>query len=122
MIRRPPRSTRTDTLFPYTTLFRSKPRRGSRTTRQATLAPPDSERRWCILRMSGGNTLPVAAALADAGFDVWTPVEVQKRRVGRKREPIGISVPITPGIVFARDSQVPDLVTLSRSPTQIGSA
>src|SRR3546814_2413194 len=27
MIRRPPRSTRTDTLFPYTTLFRS-PRRG----------------------------------------------------------------------------------------------
>src|SRR3546814_13130054 len=39
MIRRPPRSTRTDTLFPYTTLFRSKrdridrglgPERGSR--------------------------------------------------------------------------------------------
>src|SRR3546814_17739066 len=27
MIRRPPRSTRTDTLFPYTTLFRSKPER-----------------------------------------------------------------------------------------------
>src|SRR3546814_1089267 len=37
MIRRPPRSTRTDTLFPYTTLFRSRrrshasaPRRSSR--------------------------------------------------------------------------------------------
>src|SRR3546814_5579971 len=34
MIRRPPRSTRTDTLFPYTTLFRSprsdrSPRRGA---------------------------------------------------------------------------------------------
>src|SRR3546814_7337126 len=28
MIRRPPRSTRTDTLFPYTTLFRSAPRNG----------------------------------------------------------------------------------------------
>src|SRR3546814_2095606 len=27
MIRRPPRSTRTDTLFPYTTLFRSRGRR-----------------------------------------------------------------------------------------------
>src|SRR3546814_13182989 len=26
MVRRPPRSTRTDTLFPYTTLFRSGPR------------------------------------------------------------------------------------------------
>src|SRR3546814_4730937 len=30
MIRRPPRSTRTDTLFPYTTLFRSRRDRGSR--------------------------------------------------------------------------------------------
>src|SRR3546814_3544999 len=28
MIRRPPRSTRTDTLFPYTTLFRSAQREG----------------------------------------------------------------------------------------------
>src|SRR3546814_20125704 len=28
MIRRPPRSTRTDTLFPYTTLFRSSPSDG----------------------------------------------------------------------------------------------
>src|SRR3546814_1081765 len=30
MIRRPPRSTRTDTLFPYTTLFRSAARGGGR--------------------------------------------------------------------------------------------
>src|SRR3546814_3356911 len=30
MIRRPPRSTRTDTLFPYTTLFRSRPHRRAR--------------------------------------------------------------------------------------------
>src|SRR3546814_3590376 len=29
MIRRPPRSTRTDTLFPYTTLFRSTPPRAA---------------------------------------------------------------------------------------------
>src|SRR3546814_17272643 len=34
MIRRPPRSTRTDTLFPYTTLFRSRlPRTGARGVR-----------------------------------------------------------------------------------------
>src|SRR3546814_3342047 len=31
MIRRPPRSTRTDTLFPYTTLFRSQGRIGQGT-------------------------------------------------------------------------------------------
>src|SRR3546814_3294553 len=30
MIRRPPRSTRTDTLFPYTTLFRSEQESGGR--------------------------------------------------------------------------------------------
>src|SRR3546814_17823359 len=32
MIRRPPRSTRTDTLFPYTTLFRSVHRRSWQTS------------------------------------------------------------------------------------------
>src|SRR3546814_9625910 len=44
MIRRPPRSTRTDTLFPYTTLFRSADRRpqDARGAAAATLdhAPP----------------------------------------------------------------------------------
>src|SRR3546814_6781725 len=33
MLRRPPRSTRTDTLFPYTTLFRSRGRRRDRRAR-----------------------------------------------------------------------------------------
>src|SRR3546814_10254324 len=37
MIRRPPRSTRTDTLFPYTTLFRSA--RRCRTARRHPLEP-----------------------------------------------------------------------------------
>src|SRR3546814_2737041 len=40
MIRRPPRSTRTDTLFPYTTLFRSH-----RTGRRGRAGPGD--RPWC---------------------------------------------------------------------------
>src|SRR3546814_6542567 len=38
MIRRPPRSTRTDTLFPYTTLFRSH-RPGERPARPARARP-----------------------------------------------------------------------------------
>src|SRR3546814_1898696 len=46
MIRRPPRSTRTDTLFPYTTLFRSQecpagPRRGIRRATAVATAEPD---------------------------------------------------------------------------------
>src|SRR3546814_12726742 len=35
MIRRPPRSTRTDTLFPYTTLFRSDPLRPETSLKRA---------------------------------------------------------------------------------------
>src|SRR3546814_1758105 len=35
MIRRPPRSTRTDTLFPYTTLFRSTLKRSDQISRDA---------------------------------------------------------------------------------------
>src|SRR3546814_2217865 len=38
MIRRPPRSTRTDTLFPYTTLFRSRRGQGARAATQTALA------------------------------------------------------------------------------------
>src|SRR3546814_2926183 len=48
MIRRPPRSTRTDTLFPYTTLFRSpisascsRATRCSRGAACSTMSPPD---------------------------------------------------------------------------------
>src|SRR3546814_8707266 len=39
-IRRPPRSTRTDTLFPYTTLFRSAQKVG-RVDGEAPIVPPD---------------------------------------------------------------------------------
>src|SRR3546814_5410791 len=37
MIRRPPRSTRTDTLFPYTTLFRSNQRHSRPCARRSNL-------------------------------------------------------------------------------------
>lgn len=72
---------------------------------------------WCILRMSGSSTLPVVNALIDAGFEVWTPVETQKRRIGRRRELRETPAPITAGIVFAREHQLHDLVTLSRAPS-----
>src|SRR3546814_1659671 len=43
MIRRPPRSTRTDTLFPYTTLFRSEPTTNHRGTEELRGAPRNSK-------------------------------------------------------------------------------
>src|SRR3546814_17965854 len=64
MIRRPPRSTRTDTLFPYTTLFRSGARAG---------APPPAardlggyrarhRRRLADKPQRGGAAVPAAPA------------------------------------------------------------
>src|SRR3546814_8562947 len=50
MIRRPPRSTRTDTLFPYTTLFRSRQPAGG--------LGADGDR----LRLAGARLLPHAVA------------------------------------------------------------
>src|SRR3546814_6304568 len=44
MIRRPPRSTRTDTLFPYTTLFRSR----------RTRSPPPPQRYVALIEISHG--------------------------------------------------------------------
>src|SRR3546814_18108120 len=53
MIRRPPRSTRTDTLFPYTTLFRS---RGAG-TRHARARAGASDRRHADAGRTGGRHL-----------------------------------------------------------------
>src|SRR3546814_16741629 len=51
MIRRPPRSTRTDTLFPYTTLFRSKAA-SLRYKPAGALAPAG----FFVCRLLGGGT------------------------------------------------------------------
>src|SRR3546814_11536359 len=53
IIRRPPRPTRTDTLFPYTTLFRSERRRNLRRPRRRDLPEaPYPPRRARNLRLS----------------------------------------------------------------------
>src|SRR3546814_15386073 len=85
MIRRPPRSTRTDTLFPYTTLFRS--------TRQTL--------------MKAIKTGRVSAEKSDNGewriepvelFRVWPPVN-------------GVQQPLQPNIT---DSDTPGLQSENR--------
>src|SRR3546814_18508525 len=58
MIRRPPRSTRTDTLFPYTTLFRSD-------------AGDDRDRR----RPAGDGAVP---RMAERGGGVWAVRDRQR--------------------------------------------
>src|SRR3546814_17175994 len=76
MIRRPPRSTRTDTLFPYTTLFRSLCLVRSVESQQ--------EKRWTGHR--GGGGAQVARSLAQGGrrrSDRLVCGSSARRRVGR---------------------------------------
>src|SRR3546814_6608541 len=75
MIRRPPRSTRTDTLFPYTTLFRSADRRGRREAAgdrlfRAWLVGRASANREYRCRRSAGMDARGArrGCMTDAGF------------------------------------------------------
>src|SRR3546814_6390742 len=64
MIRRPPRSTRTDTLFPYTTLFRSRcDRNPGPQVRQLRPHLADARRRWRV-RAPGPSPRAVVAAAA----------------------------------------------------------
>src|SRR3546814_20062882 len=73
MIRRPPRSTRTDTLFPYTTLFRSlsakwqrppSARNGMEVLLQIQLLPGGDVRSVSILTSSGDKALDASAVSA----------------------------------------------------------
>src|SRR3546814_4213351 len=56
MIRRPPRSTRTDTLFPYTTLFRSPAK--SAAMRAGNLNKNRAARPICRQPVQRGGTIP----------------------------------------------------------------
>src|SRR3546814_12048396 len=60
MIRRPPRSTRTDTLFPYTTLFRS--RRGPRPRVGLDQGTAETRRRHLWPHRMDGSSAPGACS------------------------------------------------------------
>src|SRR3546814_14656321 len=80
MIRRPPRSTRTDTLFPYTTLFRSLEARLS----GVELRPRAQAEEGRLLVGLAHRQRGVAAGFGEgvaAGVDMREPDEGRDRRV-----------------------------------------
>src|SRR3546814_15446484 len=83
MIRRPPRSTRTDTLFPYTTLFRSAPAPGGMGLRFD----------WALL---DGVRHPLPWALSGG----LTPANVAEaiQRTGARLVDVSSGVETTPGV------------------------
>src|SRR3546814_15960275 len=68
MRRRPPRSTRTDTLFPYTTLFRSEGLRGRMGIEATTLNPSQK----------GGVPWPSTEAEIPAYFENYLPIRIAR--------------------------------------------
>src|SRR3546814_1666269 len=120
MIRRPPRSTRTDTLFPYTTLFRSPPEVAA------------CERARTARRVAHEHA-PAAQPLDHHEMAVAAVVEQHDRRqafleelVDRQHEAVGL-VPLRLQIaayVEQRESLLADsrLVAVDRKSTRLNSS
>src|SRR3546814_4903752 len=107
MIRRPPRSTRTDTLFPYTTLFRS-------------IAANLDRWRW-MPRALGARYLVVNAAAFEA--TLWQ----NNQRLGRWQVIVGKTKTPTPvfaaqvtGVTFNPWWEIPE--SIDRKSTRLNSS
>src|SRR3546814_6873767 len=113
MIRRPPRSTRTDTLFPYTTLFRSVVRRG----RRSTVLDEDgvvAEEIGVLER--GHNTLIQVDVADEERLDPKVPQDCIEVRIPEAAEPMLGHVDV--GV--ARIQAIDDLRTPAADPQDLG--
>src|SRR3546814_16700953 len=117
MIRRPPRSTRTDTLFPYATLFRS-PCATVAATRSAATSSGGSVAASCSARCRSGRGVVIGGwdsprqslvRRGQVGADV-----VERERVGARRPAAGRQrrvegqrghVPVLHGVVLVIQKQ-----------------
>src|SRR3546814_242448 len=70
MIRRPPRSTRTDTLFPYTTLFRRRARWRSTATASGRTPKPPTGSTITFLRTAASSSTGIDDPRRDALLDM----------------------------------------------------
>src|SRR3546814_11536503 len=112
MMRRPPRSTRTDTLFPYTTLFRSGASRRAR--RGDSLARPSSQSSVAV--SADGENWILLNASPDLRQQIFERRQLHPRD-GVRHSPIR-AVVLTNGDV----DHVAGLLTLRESHPQIGRA
>src|SRR3546814_9436014 len=105
MIRRPPRSTRTDTLFPYTTLFRSV--RGSRRSRSPSpsrfrprtvraMAPPGKtanhgfrDRKFCARSEEHTSELQ---SLMRISYAVFCLKNKHQQQINNKHDPLNVTL------------------------------
>src|SRR3546814_13769209 len=114
MIRRPPRSTRTDTLFPYTTLFRSSRSTVARTERSKAM--PSGEIDVDYLRGWIGRTEVVEEVIAP------TPVRMRAAMLDNDDPPprAGDPIPTLSHWIYLIPSHLPS--ALAEDGHEIGSA
>src|SRR3546814_17379082 len=86
MIRRPPRSTRTDTLFPYTTLSRSvsKGLYGQLKKPIAALAPPTAHQASCKTGLKTAERIYRQVKQRPRQLNVFQLFQSEERRVGKE--------------------------------------
>src|SRR3546814_13860606 len=90
MIRRPPRSTRTDTLFPYTTLFRSAGQTIHGAPVVATLADVEPPAEIVdIFRNSAAAGAAVDEAIVHGAKAVWMQIGVIDQAAARRADDAG---------------------------------
>src|SRR3546814_6455660 len=98
MIRRPPRSTRTDTLFPYTTLFRSDIQAAAAEAERAPLAVLAGRRRGLLQHHVAANDAQVARTAGDQPRDVVVAhqQQVDRQRLAVTEQPVAALAPAQP--------------------------
>jgi transcription antitermination factor NusG len=69
---------------------------------------------WFILRTAGRSTLPLAASLAEDGFECWTPVRTQRIRIPRMNIKREVKLPLLPSFIFARATHLHELLELAQ--------
>ncbi len=74
--------------------------------------------RWCILRTSPSSTITLTDSLTDAGFEVWTPMEIGTKRARHSRDRIDRLAAIMPSFIFASAENAADLLRLSGNPVK----
>src|SRR3546814_14484976 len=109
MIRRPPRSTRTDTLFPYTTLFRSA------ILDRASASLPARSRTGLIGRNGAGKSTLMKAMIGQIEADEGGIEMPRRTRLGyiAQDAPSGTATPFE--TVLAADAERADLLAASEN-------
>src|SRR3546814_9781154 len=113
MLRRPPRSTRTDTLFPYTTLFRSMLKFATRSLLTLAIATPafaetaDSER--------GDEIVVTASGIEQSRNEVGQAITIIDTDTIERRQTVDIVdlLATPPGVRFNRSGSTGSVASVS---------